>query len=179
MPTRLIAIILSVLLGAAYLASLTINTAVITALRADNFALFFIVLAVLAGFISYAFASAIENRLLRRLVMIGTLALALFAGGSAGRAFTIQRLFAQQVTAHGDALPIAIVKSGSISLQSPYTRAVFDLPTTIPAASGFAGFGHAGQCARVQIEETAGGDKRIVKSGPPISEDDIVTCPAR
>jgi hypothetical protein len=172
----LIALILSVLLAAAYLASSTVNTAVITSLPLGNFALVYIVLALIAGFIGYGFASPIQNRLARRLVMIGCFALGLFAGGNAYRAIAIQRLFAAGFATHDDALPIAQLKAGSIGLQSPYTRTVFYLPSTIVPTSQFAGFAYVGKCARVRIDETAGGDKRIVKDGPPIAEADITSC---
>lgn len=75
-------------------------------------------------------------------------------------------------------LPIAQVKSGSIGLRSPYTRTVFYLPTTIVPTSQFAGFTYAGRCARVQIEETSGGAKRIVSDNPVIAEADVGSCPS-
>ena len=175
----LAAIVLSLLLGVAYLASLSVNTNVITRLATGGFAFFYVLIALLGGFIAYSFGSLIANRLVRRLVFVASFALALFAGGSAYRAITIQRLFAQNVTQHDDALSISFLKSGSAGLQSPYTQTVFYLPTTIVPDSQFAGLAYVGRCARVKIEETAGGDKRIVMGGAPLSEAGIVTCPSR
>ena len=92
MPKQtLIAVALSVLLAAAYFASLTVNTQVITPLPLGNFGLLFIVLASIAGFVAWSFATSIANRLVARIVMIACLALALFAGGNAYRAMAIQR----------------------------------------------------------------------------------------
>lgn len=173
----LIAIILTVLLGAGYLASMAINTQVITKLPLGSFGLVFIFLALVAGFIAYTLAIRVENRFVRRLVMVGCLALGLYAGGSAYRAIAIQRLFAAGVTVHDQSLAVIQVKSGSIGLASPYTRTVFYLPTTIAPKSQMDRFDFMNRCARVQIEETAGGDKRIMNTGEPVSEADIGSCP--
>jgi hypothetical protein len=151
----------------------------ITSLPIDGFALFYIVAALLGGFIAYSFSSLVENRLIRRLLFIASFALVLFASGSAYRAIVIQRLFAQQVSRHEEMLPIAQLKIGSVGIQSPYTRTIFYLPTTIVPASQFAGFAYAGRCARIGIEETPSGAKRIVGDQAAIGEADIGSCPAR
>ena len=180
MPKQtLIAVALSVLLAAAYFASMTVNTSVITSLPLGSFAVVYIVLALIAGFIAYSFAAPLQNRLARRLMMIACFVLALFAGGNAYRAMAIQRLFGSGLTTHAEQLPIAQVKSGSIGLQSPYTRTVFYLPSTIAATSQFGGFADVGKCVRVQIEETPAGDKRIVMGGAPLADADIASCPSR
>lgn len=175
----LIAAVLGVLLALAYVFSLTVNTAVVTPLPVGGFALGYVLLALLAGFIGWSFATALQNRFVRRLVLIGCMVLVLYAGGNAWRAMVIARLYSQPLVTHPDAMRIVRVGGGAIGLRSPYTTAVFDMPTTIAPASDFAGFAYATKCARVQIEETPGGDKRIVKGGAPIAEADIVACPAR
>lgn len=175
----LIAVALSVVVTATYFGSAAINTRMITNLSTDGFALFYIVAALLGGFIAYSFSSLIENRIIRRLVFITSFSLALFASGNAYRAIVIQRLFAQQVSRHEEMLPVAQLKIGSVGLQSPYTRTIYYLPTTIVPASQFAGFAYVGRCARVGIEETPGGAKRIVGDQAAIGEADIGSCPAR
>lgn len=176
----LAAICLSLVIAALYFATARSGTAMITRLDAGgSFAVIFILAAVVSGFIGYTFAAPIQIRLVRRLVMIACLAFGLFACGNIGRAAMIARLFQQEVTRHQEALPVVIAKGAAIGLRSPYTGTVFDVPSTISAGEGLSQFALVGKCAKVEIEETARGDKRIAPDTPPVSSADIVTCPAQ
>lgn len=178
-PQVIIAAGLGMLLAAAFLFSRSVNTTVLTPLPSSGFAAGFVLLAALAGFIGYTFSSPLGNRLARRIVMLGCLGLGLFAGGSAWRALAIRRAFAHPLPVHDAALPIVSVDGGAIRLRSPFTGTVFAVPTTIAARGGFGSFALAGRCARVQVEETARGDVRIVRGESPVTDADVVPCPMK
>jgi hypothetical protein len=176
----LAAVCLSAAIAAAYLAVASTNTAMITKLRTGStFTIVYVVGAVLSGFIGYSFASLFELRLLKRLVMVGCMALGLYACGNISRGLLISRLFQQDLTGGEEALPVTQLRGKTLGLRSPYTGTVFYLPTTIVASPGLAQFALAGKCAKVKVEENAAGDKRIAADNRPLSIYDVVHCPGK
>ena len=118
-------------------------------------------------------ASAITNRLLRRLLLLGTMAATLYLCGESYRGLHARTAFTGPVTTSTERWMVLGGGQGStITAQSLARRKSFAFPATAEAVTAV-GFG---RCVDVRIERSAGGVERIAPDDKPLSPADLVRC---
>ncbi|WP_156029774.1 hypothetical protein [Sphingomonas sp. URHD0057] len=132
-----------------------------------------LICAAIAFYAAYMLAGDLPSRLARRLIVIGVMAFAFYAGGETSRG-----LYAINAFGNG---PATVAKEpwmtinghgSSITLTNAARRKSITLPATADAALA----ARPGNCVNVEVERSASGAERIAKSRGAIQATDISVC---
>jgi len=127
----------------------------------------------LAFYAAYMLAKDLPSRLARRLVVIGVMAFALYAGGETSRGIYAINAFGNEPASLTKESWMTLGGSGnSVTVSNMARRKTI----TLPAAADAAVAARPGNCVSIEIEKSASGAERIAKSQPEIQATDISVC---